>query len=116
MTQYPGIPFGTGPSCHGFIPLSVCLAAVGDADDENADAVVVYLGNDPVVSYPVSPQVLVWRSLQRGPELARVIHVCQSVFQEIPQAPLNLRVESADGPSGATGIFNPPGHATCLPR
>ena len=89
---------------------------MGDTRDKDANTFVIYLGNDAIVADAVAPEIAKPGSLHGSAELTRVVHASQSELQEIPKAPLDLSVQSANGFLDALGILNPPGHATFLPR
>ncbi len=91
-------------------PLAINFLAVTYTKKQYDDAIVVNCANEPVVPYPVSPEVSQKRALHCFPDTAGIVQLRQAFMEKFEDALRVLRVELGQVAFGEGRNFNLPSH------
>jgi len=84
----------TKPYQHAY--LFVDIASISYAHYQDAHALVLYVGNDPMISYPVLPEFAEPGTFQRLANAAWVVERGDALLEEFQYALARLRVKLGD--------------------
>jgi hypothetical protein len=88
----------------------VNLFAMTRPENKHDESVAQNFANNPVLSHSVSPEFTKAGALHCFPDAARVVHLFQTLVEELQNSSGVLRVKFAEFPVGNRRQFNVPRH------
>jgi hypothetical protein len=83
----------------GLVKSSACLAidffSISDAEDQNNQAGILNLADEPEIAHPISPEFSETRALQGLADAARIVELGYAFVKKLQNAPAVLLVEFA---------------------
>ena len=84
--------------------------AMPNAEDQNHQAIIFDLADEPVIAYAIFPELPKTRPVQRLSDAAWIVQLSHSILKELQDALGLLRVEFAEIPVHLGRQFNVVGH------